>query len=167
MLALAVFYLGWYSSSTINRVSQLKMDLNTANEVIKNKDKLIVLNQQNLKNRDDENLVLKNVREQILNDLNTQRKINAENQDYINKHNVITADLLLRVGALKTQNTKLSKNAISTIRVSSTYTTVSAYDYVQWQVGKNKHDDQCMIMLNGIQKFYNEQMNLINGFSND
>ena len=161
---IATFCGGWYGGYTYYDVKQLKIDLNTSNEVIENKNKLIVTNEQNLKNRDDENLSIKNDRDIIKTKYEQQVKVNANDKEYINKHNVITSDLLRRVGALQSENNKLSKNITAAVRVSSTDTTVSAYDYVQWAAGLKAHDDACVMSFNGLQSFYNKQRILNNGF---
>lgn len=164
IVLLTAFSTGWYSGYTYYNVKQLKIDLNESNEVIKNKNKIIVIDEQNLKNRDNEALIIKNQRDDIQTKFDEQKRINANDKEYINKHNAITADLLRRVGAINAKNHKLSKDIASTIRVSTTDKTISAYDYVQWAAGLKAHDNACVVSFNGLQSLYGKQMIIINGF---
>jgi hypothetical protein len=155
---IATFAAGWYSGYTYYNVKQLKVDLNVSNQQIKT---------QNITNRDAENVAIKKQRDTIESKLNEQKRINVLDKEYINKHNVITHDLLRRVGALRAKNNKLSKNATPTIGTISTNEIVSPYEYVQWAAGLKTHDDVCVMRFNGLLELYNKQMIIINGFNND
>lgn len=164
---IAAFSAGWYSGYTYYNVKQLEIDLKVSNEQVKNRDKIIAINAQNITNRDAENLAIKNQRDIIESKLNDQKRINALDKDYINKHNVITRDLLLRVGALRAENNKLSENVTTTVGIISADEALSPYEYAQWAVGLRAHDNMCVIRYNGLLERHNKEQILINGFKND
>lgn len=161
---LAAFCGGWYSGYTYYDVKQLKIDLNTSNEVIKNKDDVIKTDAQNLKNRDNESILLKNQLDITQNKYYNQLRITADAKDTINANNVITLDLMRKLGAIRAENSKLSKSLTVTGRASTANATISPYEYTQWAIGKNMHDDICVDKFNALQNFYNKQRILINGF---
>ncbi len=160
----AAFSGGWYSGYTYYNVRQLKINLNNSNQVIQYQDKLLITTKQNIDNVTKQSIVLKNQKDEVQNKLDKQIKDNANAKNSINANNIITRDLLQRVGALKTENAKLHANGTTTSRIITTNGTVPAYDYVQWAAGLKPHDDICVIKFNTIQKIYNDQMILINEF---
>ena len=161
---LAAFTGGWYGGYTYYNVSQLKIDLNASNQEVKTKDRLLTTTNQNIDNITKQSIILKNQKDTIQGKLDQQIKDNSNAKNYINANNIITRDLLQRVGALKTENTKLRKNSAIASGTITTNGSISAYDYVQWAAGLKAHDDACVMSFNGLQSFYNKQRILNNGF---
>ena len=152
----------WHASYNYYAVKQLHANTIQFSADIKQRDAIIASDIQNIQNINKKSVSYEKQLQLQETDLQDKSKQLQNQRDYINKHNVIERQLLVIVGATNASSSSAKTHESSTSKHISS-DTIPAYDYAEWQLGKNKHDDISTITANACIELYNSQYKYING----